>query len=296
MAKKKAPAKRNKSPERKRRATKPTPKRLPGKSAKKSAQKKKPATKKQPASKGKRALKPAPKKSLPPATRIIAPKEAPVKKLVLVFLGPPGVGKGTQAAKLAAALKLPHISTGDLFRDHMKRETPLGLKAKEFVNAGKLVPDEVTVGLVEDRLQKGDCGQGFIFDGFPRTVGQDIELSKVLARRGESIAAAMYFNAPAEVIVERISGRRTCRQCGAISHAKFSPTKVEGKCDACGGETYQRADDSADKVSKRLEEYAANTGPLVERYRGQGLLREIDGTRGVDEIFEAMSAIVTKLQ
>jgi adenylate kinase len=296
MAKKKAPAKRNKSPERKRRASKPAPKRLAGNSAKRSAPKRKPATKKQPASSGKRALKPAPKKALPPATRIIAPNETPVNKLVLVFLGPPGVGKGTQAAKLAAALKLPHISTGDLFRDHMKRETPLGLKAKEFVNAGKLVPDEVTVGLVEDRLQKGDCGQGFIFDGFPRTVGQDIELGKVLARRGEAIAAAMYFNAPAEIIVERISGRRTCRQCGAISHAKFNPTKVEGKCDACGGETYQRADDAADKVSKRLEEYAANTGPLVERYRAQGLLREMDGTRGVDEIFEAMSAIVTKIQ
>jgi adenylate kinase len=301
MAKKKAPAKRNTNPKRKSRAAKPKSRRTAAKAAKKHV--KKPVRKaarqsaqRKPATKSKRSLKPAPKKSLPPATRIIAPKEPKVKKLVLVFLGPPGVGKGTQAAKLAAALKVPHISTGDLFRDHMKRETPLGLKAKEFVNAGKLVPDEVTVGLVEDRLQKGDCGQGFIFDGFPRTVGQDIELAKVLTRRGESIAAAMYFNAPADIIVERISGRRTCRQCGAISHAKFNPTRVEGKCDLCGGETYQRSDDAADKVSKRLEEYAANTGPLVERYRGQGLLREIDGTRGVDEIFAAMSEIVTRLQ
>ena len=288
MAKKKAPRKAKALPARRGKAAKPKAKRASKKPVKKAPTKKSAA--------GKRKLKPAPKKALPPATRIIAPKESKVKKLVLVFLGPPGVGKGTQAAKLAAALKLPHISTGDLFRDHMKRETPLGLKAKEFVNAGKLVPDEVTVGLVEDRLQKGDCGQGFIFDGFPRTVGQDIELAKVLSRRGEAIATAMYFNAPAEIIVERISGRRTCKQCGAISHATFNPTKVMGKCDVCGGETYQRSDDAADKVSKRLEEYAANTGPLVERYRGQGLLREIDGTRGVDEIFASMSEIVTKLQ
>lgn len=288
MAKKKAPRKAKARPARRGKAAKPKAKRASKKPVKKAPTKKSAA--------GKRKLKPAPKKALPPATRIIAPKESKVKKLVLVFLGPPGVGKGTQAAKLAAALKLPHISTGDLFRDHMKRETPLGLKAKEFVNAGKLVPDEVTVGLVEDRLQKGDCGQGFIFDGFPRTVGQDIELAKVLSRRGEAIAAAMYFNAPAEIIVERISGRRTCKQCGAISHATFNPTKVMGKCDVCGGETYQRSDDAADKVSKRLEEYAANTGPLVERYRGQGLLREIDGTRGVDEIFASLSEIVTKLR
>ena len=291
MAKKKAARKAKARPAKRGQAAKPKAKRAAKRPARKPAKKAPPKK-----SAGKRKLKPAPKKALPPATRIIAPKEPAVKKLVLVFLGPPGVGKGTQAAKLAAALKLPHISTGDLFRDHMKRETPLGLKAKEYVNAGKLVPDEVTVGLVEDRLQKGDCGQGFIFDGFPRTVGQDVELAKVLSRRGEAIAAAMYFNAPAEVIVERISGRRTCKACGAISHAKFNPTKVEGKCDVCGGETYQRSDDAADKVSKRLEEYAANTGPLVERYRGQGLLREIDGTRGVDEIFAAMSEIVSGLQ
>lgn len=278
--------------QRKSAARKSGARRTAAKPAKKAA-KRKPAAKK--SAGGKRKLRPAPKKALPPATRVIAPKETAVGKLVLVFLGPPGVGKGTQAAKLAAALKLPHISTGDLFRDHMKRETPLGLKAREYVNAGKLVPDEVTVGLVEDRLQKGDCERGFIFDGFPRTVGQDIELGKLLARRGEKIAAALYFSAPAEVIVERISGRRTCRQCGAISHAKFNPTKVEGKCDLCGGETYQRADDAADKVSKRLEEYAANTGPLVERYKGRGVLREVDGTRGVEEIFAAMSQIVTSL-
>lgn len=295
MAKRKAPrrkagksVKQRKRPQRKPSVAKSKVKRAAKRPAKKVAGRKA-------AAKGKRTLKPAPKKALPPATRIMAPKEPQVKKLVLVFLGPPGVGKGTQAAKLAAALKLPHISTGDLFRDHMKRQTPLGLKAQEYVNAGKLVPDEVTVGLVEDRLQRGDCERGFILDGFPRTVGQDIELGKVLSRRGERIAAALYFNAPAEVIVERISGRRTCKSCGAISHVKFNPTKVEGKCDVCGGETYQRADDAADKVSKRLEEYAANTNPLVQRYRDQGVLREVDGTRSVEEIFAAMSEIVTKL-
>ncbi len=305
MAKRKAPkrarkpaANQRKRPQPKARTTKSKPRRAAAKIARKPPPRPKRAAQKparKAATQGKRVLKPAPRKKLPPATRVIAQREPAVKKLVLVFLGPPGVGKGTQAAKLAQALKLPHISTGDLFRDHMKRETPLGLKAKEFVNAGKLVPDEVTVGLVEDRLQRGDCGQGFIFDGFPRTVGQDVELGKVLQRRGEQIAAALYFAAPDAVIVERISGRRTCRQCGAISHVKFNPTRVEGKCDLCGGETYQRSDDAADKVSKRLEEYAANTGPLVERYRSQGLLREIDATKGVDEIFAVMSAVVTRL-
>ena len=292
----KKPAKKAaRKPARKAAAKRAVRKKAPAKT--RAAKVKAPASKKKVARKAKaskRPLKPAPKRPLPDATRMVKVNK-PAKKLVFVFLGPPGVGKGTQAAKLAAALKLPHISTGDLFRDHMKRDTELGLKAKEFVNAGKLVPDEIVVGLVEDRLTKGDCENGFILDGFPRTVGQDQTLGAALARRNERVGAALYFVAPKETIVERISGRRTCKACGAISHAKFGPTKVEGKCDVCGGETYQRADDAADKVVKRLEVYSAETGPLIERYRANNLLREIDATLGVQEVFNAMLTMVKAL-
>lgn len=208
-------------------------------------------------------------------------------KHILVFLGPPGVGKGTQAVRLAQELKLPHVSTGDLFRDHMKRGTPLGRKAKSFVDAGKLVPDEVVVDLTLDRIANADCANGYILDGFPRTLGQETMLAAALSKRSEAVSAALYFEAPRETIVERISGRRTCRACGAISHVKFAPTRKDGVCDVCGGETYQRVDDAADKVVKRLEEYQANTGPLVAHYRKAGLLKTIDATRGVDAVFAA---------
>ncbi len=325
----------NKSPAQKRRAAKPSAKRAARKPAKKTAPKrvvKKPAKKaakkrtpvkaarKSPVAKSKPALKPAPKRPLPKPTKIVqaapvaapvtAPKQAapehhartsgqaptpPGKNLVLVFLGPPGVGKGTQAARLASELGLPHISTGDLFRDHMKRDTPLGLRAKEFVNTGQLVPDDITVGLVEDRIKSGDCAKGFILDGFPRTIGQDEKLVQVLARKRQPVAAAIYFSAPQSVIIERISGRRTCKSCGAISHAKFSPTRVNGRCDMCDGPTHQREDDNEEKVQKRLQEYHANTGPLIDRYRQLNLLHEVDAVRSVDEVYAALSSFVSRL-
>jgi len=219
-----------------------------------------------------------------------------MSKLILVFLGPPGVGKGTQAARLAKDLALPHISTGDLFRDHLKRETPLGLKAKGYMNEGRLVPDELVVDLVIDRIANPDCAKGFILDGFPRTVNQDVALEKALSGRGEKIAAALYFDASRETIVERISGRRTCRACGAMSHTRFAPTKVEGKCDACGGETYQRVDDAAEKVTERLKVYDEQTGPLVPHYRKKGLLKEFDAAGGVDEIYAALKGYVEGLK
>jgi adenylate kinase len=219
-----------------------------------------------------------------------------MSKLILVFLGPPGVGKGTQAAKLAAELKLPHISTGDLFRDHLKRETELGLKAKGYMNEGKLVPDELVVDLVMDRIGNEDCVRGFILDGFPRTVAQDESLEKALSAKGEKVSAALYFDAPRETIVERISGRRTCRNCGAMYHAMHAPTKQEGVCDACGGETYQREDDAAEKVSERLKEYDNKTGPLVPHYREKGVLKEFDAQGGVDEIYAQLKAYVEGLK
>lgn len=218
-----------------------------------------------------------------------------MSKLILVFLGPPGVGKGTQAAKLAADLKLPHISTGDLFRDHLKRETPLGLKAKEYMNEGKLVPDELVVDLTMDRIANDDCAAGFILDGFPRTVAQDEALEKALSGKGEKVTAAMYFDAPRDVIVQRISGRRTCRACGAMYHAEYSPTKAEGVCDACGGETYQRADDAPEKVGERLSEYDTKTGPLVPHYREKGVLKEFAAEGGVEAIYAQVKKVAEGL-
>ncbi|MCA8910176.1 MAG: adenylate kinase [Planctomycetes bacterium] len=219
-----------------------------------------------------------------------------MSKQIFVFLGPPGVGKGTQAAKLAADLKLPHISTGDLFRDHLKRETELGLKAKGYMNEGKLVPDELVVDLVMDRIKNEDCNAGFILDGFPRTVAQDEALEKALSANGEKVSAALYFDAPRDTIVERISGRRTCRGCGAMYHVKYAPTKQDGVCDACGGETYQREDDAAEKVSERLSEYDNKTGPLVPHYREKGLLKEFDAQGGVDEIYAQVKAFAEGLK
>lgn len=191
-----------------------------------------------------------------------------MEKLVLVFLGPPGVGKGTQAAKLAAALKLPHISTGDLFRDHLKRDTELGRKAKEFMDGGLLVPDKLVVDLVADRIAKDDCKPGYILDGFPRTVNQSEELDRVLTQRMEGVSAVLYFDAPREVLIERIAGR----------------ARKEG-----------RADDTPETVAKRLEEYDAQTGPLVPHYRDQGLLHQFDAQDKIDAIFAQVQEVVAEL-
>lgn len=304
---------------------KPSAKRRPAKAAKRPEAKRRNVAKK-PAAKGKAAKKPArrrkpmpgspvtavfrklgpPRKTdkiqkLRKAPRLSAPlprgdvTERP-SRMVLVFLGPPGVGKGTQAAKLAAELKLPHVSTGDLFRDHLKRQTPLGLKAKEFMNSGQLVPDELVIDLVLDRIAQPDSLRGYIMDGFPRTIPQADKLAQALRARGDGVSAVLYFDAPRDVIVERISGRRTCRQCGAISHVTYSPTRTQGICDVCGGETYQRADDETEKVRQRLQVYDASTGPLVPYYRERGLLREFDARGGVDEIYRGVAATVATLR
>jgi adenylate kinase len=187
---------------------------------------------------------------------------------VLVFLGPPGVGKGTQAAKLSAELGLPHISTGDIFRDHLKRETELGLQVKEIMNSGGLVPDSLVVSLMQDRLAQPDCERGCILDGFPRTVPQAEELERALDKGGESVTAALYFDAPRQVVIDRIAGRAA----------------QEG-----------RTDDTPETVKNRLEEYDAQTGPLVPYYRERGILHEFDAQGGVGEIFEAVKAAVSGL-
>jgi len=190
-----------------------------------------------------------------------------MKKLILVFLGPPGVGKGTQAARLAADLKLPHISTGAIFRDHLKRETDLGRKAKSYMDAGNLVPDELTVSLVMDRLQQPDCKAGYILDGFPRNVKQAEALEKALAARKEAVTAALNFDAPRAVLIERIAGRAA----------------KEG-----------RVDDTPETVKNRLDVYDAETGPLTPWYKERKVLREFDARGTIDEIYRALKSSVTK--
>ncbi|MEE9310777.1 MAG: adenylate kinase [Planctomycetota bacterium] len=191
-----------------------------------------------------------------------------MSKKILVFLGPPGVGKGTQAAKLAVELSIPHISTGDIFRDHLKRETELGQKAKAYMNEGKLVPDDLTVELVNSRIVQDDCSEGYILDGFPRTVAQDNALESVLSNRDESVSAALYFDAPRETVVARISGR---------------------------AELENRPDDSPEKVRVRLEVYDKETGPLVPHYREKGVLHEFDATGTVDGIYSELKSAVDSL-
>jgi adenylate kinase len=206
----------------------------------------------------------------------------------IILLGPPGAGKGTQAKLLVERLDVPQVSTGDMLRTAVKDGSPLGREAKAFMDRGALVPDGVIIGLVRERLQAPDCARGYILDGFPRTVAQAEALETTLADLRLNLDHVLCLDVPTEDLVERIAGRRTCRQCGAMSHARFSPTKREGLCDACGGETYQRDDDREDTVRRRLSVYAEQTAPLVRFYEGQGLLRRVAGTGEISEIFSRM--------
>jgi adenylate kinase len=206
----------------------------------------------------------------------------------IILLGPPGAGKGTQAKLLIERLQVPQISTGDMLRAAVKDGTPLGRQAKAFMDRGALVPDDVIIGLVRERLQAPDSARGYILDGFPRTVAQAEALEKTLEDLRLSLDHVLCLDVPSEDLVVRIAGRRTCRQCGAMSHVRFSPTKREGVCDACGGETYQRDDDREETVRRRLTVYAEQTAPLVRFYAGRGLLRRIAGTGEIGEIFARM--------
>jgi adenylate kinase len=206
----------------------------------------------------------------------------------IILLGPPGAGKGTQAKLLIERLQVPQISTGDMLRAAVKDGTPLGRQAKAFMDRGALVPDDVIIGLVRERLQAPDSARGYILDGFPRTVAQAEALEKTLADLRLSLDHVLCLDVPSEDLVVRIAGRRTCRQCGAMSHVRFSPTKQEGVCDACGGETYQRDDDREETVRRRLTVYAEQTAPLVRFYEVRGLLRRVAGTGEIGEIFARM--------
>ena len=209
----------------------------------------------------------------------------------LIFFGPPGAGKGTQAKKLVAQMDIPQISTGDILRAHRREGTALGKKAQEFMDQGLLVPDELVIDMVDDRLGKADAQNGYVLDGFPRTVPQAVALDELLAKRGSSISRVLVLKVPDENIVARIVGRRMCKECGAVFHMEFSPPAVDGVCDSCGSSAlYQRADDTEEKVRVRLTEYAHNTAPVAAYYAQRGIVREIDGVGDIDEVFSRLSA------
>ncbi|MBE6101835.1 MAG: adenylate kinase [Selenomonas ruminantium] len=210
----------------------------------------------------------------------------------ILLMGPPGAGKGTQAAALVKELGVPHISTGDMFRAAIKEGTEMGKKAKAFIDAGNLVPDEVTIGIVRDRLAKDDCKKGFILDGFPRTVGQADALKGILSELGLALDKVLNISVPSSELIERAVGRRICKACGATYHLKFNPTKVEGKCDECGGELYQRADDTAETMGNRLKKYEESTKPLIDYYTAAGVYAEVDGLQDISKVTESLVAVL----
>ena len=212
--------------------------------------------------------------------------------LRIILLGPPGAGKGTQAAKIVEKYKIPHISTGDILRMNIQTGTPLGTKAQEYMNKGELVPDDLIVKIAEARILEEDCKPGYLLDGFPRTVYQAEEFDAFLEQKGFSIDKVLNINVNQEALMERIIGRRVCKTCGATYHIKNMPSKVEGICDICGGELYQRKDDTAETVENRIAVYNAQTKPLVEYYTNTGRLADIDGSSGSDNVF---TGIVSKL-
>jgi adenylate kinase len=210
----------------------------------------------------------------------------------IIFLGPPGAGKGTQAKMLIERYGIPQISTGDILRAAVKEGTPMGKKAKEYMDAGKLVPDEVVIGIMQDRLKEPDCSKGFILDGFPRTVAQAEALEKMLKELNMPINKVLALNVPDEVLLERLTGRRTCKSCGQMYHIKFDPPKKENVCDKCGGELFQRDDDKEETIKNRLSVYHAQTAPLLDFYGSKGLVEKIDGTKSPDEIFNAIIKVL----
>jgi len=209
--------------------------------------------------------------------------------VILVFLGPPGAGKGTQAKLLSQRMGFLHIATGDLLREAVKNQTPLGKKAKEYMDRGELVPDELIVQLIEETMPKDG---NVILDGFPRTVNQALALEEMLKGKGEKISKVLFFDVPDEVIIDRLSGRRVCSKCGAVYHVKYNPPKVEGVCDLCGGNLMQRDDDKEEVVKKRLEVYRKQTQPLIEFYQDRGIIYRLDAEKGVEELFEEVKGLV----
>ena len=210
----------------------------------------------------------------------------------LILLGAPGAGKGTQAETICAKLKIPAISTGNMIREALKSGTEMGLKAKSYMESGDLVPDEVVIGIVKDRLQQDDCKNGFVLDGFPRTIPQAEVLEEALTKLGDRIDYAINVEVPDENIVKRMGGRRACVNCGATYHIEHVPPKKEGICDNCGSELILRDDDKPETVKNRLSGYHKQTQPLIDFYNGKGVLRTVDGTVDMKDVFNAIVAIL----
>ena len=209
----------------------------------------------------------------------------------IILLGPPGAGKGTQAKSISNRYSIPHISTGDIFRKNISENTPLGIEAKSYMDKGQLVPDEVTINMVKDRLVQDDCKDGYLLDGFPRTVSLAEALLEFLEQRGESLNTALLINVPNEFILERMTGRRVCPSCGASYHIKFNPP-ANGKCELCGTDIVQRKDDTAETVKERLDVYEKQTQPLIDYYSKNNLLSQVDGTKAINLVFESICDVL----
>lgn len=210
----------------------------------------------------------------------------------LLFMGPPGAGKGTQAEVIVNEFGIPHISTGDAFRLAIKQQTPVGMKAKEYMDQGLLVPDDVTVGIVRERLQQPDCEKGFLLDGFPRTLSQAESLEELLQGLGRKLDHVINLKVDRNKLLARLTGRRICKSCGATYHVIFNPPGQEGICDKCGGELYQRSDDNEESVGTRLDEYINKTAPLLKFYEDKGLLREVNGEQEIDMVSKEVVSLL----
>ena len=210
----------------------------------------------------------------------------------VIFLGAPGAGKGTQARRLAAGSGVPQIATGDMLREAVAEGTPLGREAKRYMDQGALVPDEVVIGLVDERLSRPDAGPGYVLDGFPRTVAQAEALDALLGRRGQDLDRVVFFDVSREELLRRLTGRRICRRCGTAFHLVSAPPKTEGRCDQCGGELYQREDDAEGTVARRLDVYQTQTAPLLDYYGKRGLLVRVAGEGPVDQVAVAIQRAV----
>jgi adenylate kinase len=211
----------------------------------------------------------------------------------IILLGPPGAGKGTQAKMLVEKCQIPQISTGDILRAAVKEGTPLGKEAKSYMDKGELVPDSVVIGIVEERIQEPDCATGYMLDGFPRTVPQAEALDGMLTNLSSQINHVVSIEVANEELVQRLTGRRTCRDCGAGFHVMFDPSEQEGVCDKCGGELYQRDDDNVETVTSRLEVYESQTLPLIDYYETQGKVRTIDGVGEIKQIFGRITQVLS---